>query len=385
LKTRPFITLDQVTVRIGGAWILDRLSWRIDVGQNWVLRGPNGAGKSTLAKALLGRVAVVQGKIHRHYEAASATDPPRTPVALVSSDQQIDFYRHEQLLAQMRAFSHRLDDVTRSRDMLDDNRCDHPAIAFLNIDPLLEKPLQALSAGEMRRLLIARALIQNPRMLVLDEPFNGLDQSSARALFAVMQQLIHTGTQLVLITHRTTEIPPAFSHMLHIDGGRVRWCGPLADALPVDGGSSSPHPSRASTGASKGDSRPDGEVLIRMRDVNVRYGVHKVLRGVDWTVRAGENWALVGPNGAGKSTLLKLITGDNLQGYANELVLFGRRKGTGESLWEVKAQIGYVADDLQLRYQKKMSSFEVVCSGFSIQWGFSGSAVMHSAGLRSSG
>jgi molybdate transport system ATP-binding protein len=364
LKRRPFITLDQVTVRIGGAWILDRLSWRIDVGQNWVLRGPNGAGKSTLAKALLGRVAVVQGKIHRHYETTSATDPPRVPIALVSSDQQIDFYRHEQLLAQMRAFSHRLDDVTRSRDMLDENRCDHPAIGVLDIDPLLEKPLQVLSAGEMRRLLIARALIQNPRMLIFDEPFNGLDRSSAGILFAVMQQLTHTGTQLVLITHRATEIPPAFSHLLHIDGGRIKWCGPLADALPVDRDPSSPLPSRAVRGAAKNGGRISGEVLIRMRDVNVRYGGHKVLCGVDWTVRAGENWALVGPNGAGKSTLLKLITGDNLQGYANELVLFGRRKGTGESLWEVKAEIGYVADDLQLRYQKKMNSFDVVCSGF---------------------
>jgi molybdate transport system ATP-binding protein len=101
-----------------------------------------------------------------------------------------------------------------------------------------------------------------------------------------------------------------------------------------------------------------------MRDVSVNYGDHRVLSGVDWTVRTGENWALVGPNGAGKSTLLRLITGDHLQGYANELTIFGRRKGSGESIWELKQQIGYVSEDIQLRYQKKMSGFDVVCSGF---------------------
>jgi molybdate transport system ATP-binding protein len=101
-----------------------------------------------------------------------------------------------------------------------------------------------------------------------------------------------------------------------------------------------------------------------MRNVSVQYGGHRVLRGIDWTVWPGENWALIGPNGAGKSTLLKLINGDNLQGYANELSLFGMRKGSGESVWHIKQQIGYVSDDLQLRYQKKMSGFDVVCSGF---------------------
>ena len=104
--------------------------------------------------------------------------------------------------------------------------------------------------------------------------------------------------------------------------------------------------------------------MIEMRGVNVAYGATQVLSDVHWIMRNGENWAITGPNGAGKSTLLKLITGDNLQGYANDLFLFGRPKGSGESVWEIKQHIGYVADDLQLRFQRKMSGFDMVCSGF---------------------
>ena len=372
MHKRPFITLDQVTVRIGGAWILDRLNWRINCGENWVLWGANGAGKSTLAKALLGEVAVVQGRILRHYHYDDPLDKDRhhTSMALVSSDQQIDFYRHEQTLAQMRDFSHRWDDITRSKDVFGHDPSEHPVLKPFDLEPLLEKPLHALSAGEMRRLLIVRALARHPRMLILDEPFNGLDETSRHTLLDALNQLARAGTQMVLMTHRPGEIPETFSHLMHIHNGREKWKGPIEDFFPdMDGEDThhgdSPTLMQGRTTADSAAFEPTGnEPLIQMRRVNIRYGDQQVLRDIDWTVRPGENWALIGPNGAGKSTLLKLITGDNLQGYANELMLFGRKKGTGESIWQIKQQIGYVADELQLRYQKQMSCFDVVCSGF---------------------
>jgi molybdate transport system ATP-binding protein len=98
--------------------------------------------------------------------------------------------------------------------------------------------------------------------------------------------------------------------------------------------------------------------------VSVAYGGVQILDGIDWTVRRGERWALLGPNGAGKTTLLSLILGDNPQAYANNVTLFGRRRGSGESIWEVKQQIGWVAPELHLYYPKSLSCLEVVCSGF---------------------
>lgn len=173
---------------------------------------------------------------------------------------------------------------------------------------------------------------------------------------------------MVLITHRPAEIPSAFTHLLHLEKGASIWQGPIHAFLETHAMLKTFMNPMIPDGVPMNSIRTGGDPeetpLIQMRDVSVRFGPHQVLTGISWTVQPGENWALTGPNGAGKSTLLKLITGDNLQGYANELILFGRPKGSGESVWWIKQQIGYVADDLQLRYQKKMSGFDVVCSGF---------------------
>jgi molybdate transport system ATP-binding protein len=109
-----------------------------------------------------------------------------------------------------------------------------------------------------------------------------------------------------------------------------------------------------------------------MRGVSISYGGVQILEGVDWSVRAGENWALLGPNGAGKTTLLSLILGDNPQAYANDVTLFGKRRGSGDTIWELKERIGWVAPELHLYYPKNVSCFEVVCSGFHDTIGFHG-------------
>jgi len=104
--------------------------------------------------------------------------------------------------------------------------------------------------------------------------------------------------------------------------------------------------------------------LIRMRNVNVHYGEKVVLKNFYWSVEQGENWKIVGPNGSGKSTLLSLICGDNLQAYANEIYLFGRRRGTGESIWDIKQKIGFVSSEFQVRYRQPVTALKVVLSGF---------------------
>ena len=116
---------------------------------------------------------------------------------------------------------------------------------------------------------------------------------------------------------------------------------------------------------SQKEMQPSGpQELIAMKNTTVRYGGHVVLDHIDWTVRRGENWAVLGPNGAGKSKLLELITGDNVQGYANDIHLFGRRKGSGETIWEIKEKLSMVSAEFQMRYQKRIPAYDVICSGF---------------------
>jgi ABC-type molybdenum transport system, ATPase component/photorepair protein PhrA len=96
----------------------------------------------------------------------------------------------------------------------------------------------------------------------------------------------------------------------------------------------------------------------------VRYGAATILSNINWTIRAGESWALLGPNGSGKTTLLSLILGDNPQAYMNDVVVFGKQRGSGESIWEIKKFIGWVSPELHMHFDDSATCLEVVESGF---------------------
>ena len=378
MTAAPFITLDNVTVRLRDRWLLEGTCWQIRRGENWVVWGANGAGKSTLAGVLSGEVAVVQGWVRRYYEQDPELCEGRYGVAVVSSEQYHRLYQQEQLFDEFRHFSGRLTETTAVADVLQGilechgkDQSDaywYQVSETLGLGALYGKPIQALSSGEMRKLLIGRALAAEPCLLILDEPFNGLDTRSHGQLVKLLERLVALGTQMVLIVHRREEIPFFFSHVLQVDRGRVAWQGSRAEAdalWPLSAAEKRAHESApAASVRSVAKEAVGGEFLIRMQQVTVRFGDQLALDRVDWSMRSGENWAITGPNGAGKSTLLKLITGDQLQAYANKIELFGRPRGSGESVWEIKQHIGYVGDELQARYQRKLTAFDVICSGF---------------------
>jgi molybdate transport system ATP-binding protein len=372
LSGQPFITLDRVTVRLRDRRLLADTCWQIRTGENWVIWGPNGAGKSTLAQVLTGRAAVVQGSVIRHGRTDPAAGKGRLPVALVSAEQYHQLYHQERLQSEMRHFSGSGRQVTAG-DLLDAGApADRQAadrlkgiFDGLELGSLAARPLNALSSGEMRKLLLGQALMHDPELLVLDEPFNGLDAASRLQLSRILVRLAGEGRQMVLITHRLSEISDCFQHVLQLDQGRVIWQGDTSAFLarmadPARPPTAALFPARVTVGVDA----PAGPPVIRMRNVTVRFGRQRVLDRVDWTVHPGEHWALLGPNGAGKSTLLELISGDQLQAYANEIELFGRARGTGESIWEIKQHIGHVDDRIQARYQRRLTGFDVICSGF---------------------
>jgi molybdate transport system ATP-binding protein len=139
----------------------------------------------------------------------------------------------------------------------------------------------------------------------------------------------------------------------------------IAGMAVSPGAQARPQPEVRVVEVSRSEVEHDGDrVLVELHGASVSYGNVAILDGVDWTVRAGERWALLGPNGAGKTTLLSLIVGDNPQAYANRIWLFGRRRGSGESIWEVKQQIGWVAPELHLYHPRRITTNDVVCSGF---------------------
>ena len=112
--------------------------------------------------------------------------------------------------------------------------------------------------------------------------------------------------------------------------------------------------------------QPENDILIEMNDVNVGWDNHKVLRHLNWTFKRGEHWLIRGPNGSGKTTLLELITGDNMQVFSNDIKIFGARRGSGETIWDIKHRLGIVSYRLHVEYRMLggTSLREVIMSGF---------------------
>jgi molybdate transport system ATP-binding protein len=237
----------------------------------------------------------------------------------------------------------------------------------------------------MRKTLIARALLKSPRLLILDEPFDGLDEPSRESLAKAINRLMAESLRVILVAHRLEEVVSNITHVLFIKGGRLFGQGPKEEMLTSENVSSlygctlhvernngrfGLSPGRNGSGETPsfsrvGDPQPEDPVPpIIMKDTTIRYGQFTALERLNWVMGKGENWAILGPNGSGKSTILKLILGDHLQAYANEITLFGRPKGSGETLWEIKKRIGVVSSELQVQYRKKMSAYDVIASGF---------------------
>jgi molybdate transport system ATP-binding protein len=374
MKDQVFIKLENVTLRIRDALLLADTSWEIDEGQHWAILGPNGSGKTTLVKALTGEVPVVRGKIFFPQLLKKEIRP-----AYVSFEQHQRLIAREELRDVSRYFSGNLNGITTVYETLIES-CAEPGssgidveqvAAKLQIEHLLERGIRVLSTGEMRKVQIARVLVNSPAVLILDEPFDGLDQSSRSDLARIIDDLMDDTRTVILVTHRQREILPNISHVLAVRDGKVIYQGKREDVLiPSRMERLYPPPLAPffSIPAKEDNQMNVAETfngtLVSMKNVTVKYDNITVLDNLNWVVNSGENWVILGPNGCGKTTLLNLITGDNPQAYANEIYLFGKRRGSGESIWDIKRRTGLISSEFQIRYRKPVTAFEVVLSGF---------------------
>jgi len=375
-SSKPFLTLDHVTIRLRDRFVFEDTSWQIKSDEQWAVIGPNGAGKSTLVKAIAGDLPIVRGGALYHFLDGSGASP-NGQVARVAFDTETDFHRHKTGLDSFSA--ERDGEVTVAEEILSgasgEERPKEGTLKEiarqLGMEHLLGRASHILSSGEAKKVLIARALLKSPSLLILDEPFEGLDERAKAELKGLIDRLMSGPMRVILVTHRFEEVSSKITRVLCVKDCRVMLQGPTEEILK---------PERISQifgeeglgekgkgvylKAQREEQASMPQELICMKNTTVRYGGHIVLDHVNWMVRGGENWAVLGPNGAGKSKLLELITGDNVQGYANDIRLFGRRKGSGESVWEIKEKLSLVSAEFQMRYQKRIPAYDVICSGF---------------------
>lgn len=364
---KEIVHISQVVTRLPELRFADPVEWRICEGEQWAVIGPNGGGKTLIADIMQRKFAFREGEV-RYNQEGKVSD-------IIKSIAFKDIYSLADCrnsYYQQRWHATEADDVPTVAETLSeyegtDNLKE--VLHIFGIEDLLPKKLIYLSSGELRKFLIVRTLLSRPEVLILDNPFIGLDAPSRDLLVDMLGQLskLH-GVQVILLLSNPADIPDMITHVLPVAGKK---CYPpmtreafLADTdfiqqlfpeqdwknieLPVD----------------KNKQPATHEVTFRMEHVCIRYGKRTILKDLDWEVRNGEKWALFGPNGAGKSTLLSLVYADNPQSYANTLYLFDKKRGSGESIWEIKKRIGYVSPEMHLYYMENVPTLQIVGSGY---------------------
>ncbi|AZV04885.1 molybdate ABC transporter ATP-binding protein ModF [Enterobacter sp. N18-03635] len=358
--------ISQGTFRLSDTRTLTIADLTLRAGESWAFVGTNGSGKSALARALAGELNLLKGEYQSDFTRLTRLSFEQLQ-KLVSDEWQRN---NTDLLSPGEEDTGRTTAEIIQDEVKDPARCQRLAERF-GITALLNRRFKYLSTGETRKTLLCQALMSQPELLILDEPFDGLDVQSRAQLASLLASLYQQGYTLVLVLNRFDEIPDFIQHAGVLADCNLNETGEktallkqaliaqLAHSEQLDG-ITLPEPDAPSARHALDPHQP----RIVLRDGIVSYDDRPILNRLSWTVNPGEHWQIVGPNGAGKSTLLSLITGDHPQGYSNDLTLFGRRRGSGETIWDIKKHIGYVSSSLHLDYRVSTTVRNVILSGY---------------------
>ncbi len=387
IESSLVLSVEDVSITVQQKELFRNVNFEIRKGEHLMLVGPSGSGKTTFLKAIEGRSYISQGKIIRHfYEAYKSRHQLEDPLfsftnLIVTVPERAHFKNASNttdLYYQQRYNSMDSEDAPTVQAYLDEIFSKSPvadkkwdvlkALSLLNLGELAEKQVIKLSNGETRRLLIAAALVKNPTLLLMDNPLVGLDVDTRGRFDSLLKAIIESGITIIM-TGLPDFVPSAITHVGVIGKNNLKLI---------------PHSIFEPHRALEKNSSPREEIfnsnllqqllprhqnehfdyIARLKSVTVKYGAKTILKDLDWSIRQGERWVLSGPNGSGKTTLLSLINGDNPQAYGNDIILFDRKRGSGESIWDIKKKIGFVSPELHQYFPTDSSCLQVIESGF---------------------
>jgi molybdate transport system ATP-binding protein len=370
MRPRLAVSLNSVGVRRGGRWVLRDITWRLNPGERWALLGDNGAGKTQLLKLLSGDVWPTPGSdgsartFHVGRRAIDLIDAKRR-IAYIGGERQDKYARYRWTLSvrDLVATGLHRTDLLLSPVLRQEAARVGATLKACGLTALATREFLSLSYGEKRLALLARALVQDPDWLLLDEFYNGLDAEYRQRIDAVLKVAHDRGQSWVVTAHRAIDVPHGTRSLIKLSAGKVLASTQLArfdlERLSAKAEENSrgqrPRLSRARASARL---RP---VLLRLREVDVYVEYRRVLRNVNWQLRRGEHWSIFGANGAGKTSFLKLIYGDLSPALGGRIERVGFPAGTPISDW--KSQVGYVSPELQSIYSVDVSIFSLVASG----------------------
>jgi molybdate transport system ATP-binding protein len=352
------LSIYKLSVVRQGKILLDNISLELPVNGNLLITGLSGSGKTFLLHALAGKV-LYQGSIGCRNE-KEVTHPKIVLVEqhyyFKNKSNTSSFYYQQRFNS---ADAEDVETVWQALEKQPDFNSVQAAYLLQNfgMTALKDASLLQLSSGEHKRFQIIKALLNKPEVLLLDEPYMGLDIASRKYLNEVLNDLAKEGCKIIFVS-TIKNAPECMSHLLHLENGKTTFFGKKEAYAENDVEPSFVLPNLVD------DIIPHFSTAVAMKNVTIKYGKKTILHSINWQVDAGEKWLLKGHNGAGKSTLISLITGDNPQAFANDVVLFDRKKGSGESIWDIKKNIGYISPELQWHFDTATTCRQAVGSGF---------------------
>lgn len=372
MRARLTMALHAVSVRRAEQWVLRDITWRLRPGERWALLGDNGAGKTQLLKLLSGDIwptprrsgqaggRLEDGRIYKIGRRRVDLLDAKPRLAYVGGERQDKYARYGWNLRVRDLVAtglHRTDlllsPVTRA-----DARRVNASLRSCGLYPLAPREFLSLSYGEKRLALLARALVQDPDWLLLDELYNGLDVGFRRRIDAVLDAARRRGQAWIATAHRAMDVPKGTHRVIELDAGKIRSVKRLGRA---DVARLTMRADERPTLRRAARPRTQGQVLLTLSHVDLYVEYRLVLRDVNWQLRRGEHWSVFGANGAGKSSFLKLLYGDLSPALGGRIERAGFPAGAPIADW--KRHVGWVSPELQGLYAIDVSVLELVASG----------------------
>ena len=363
--SQPVVHIQNLNLQYQSKLILKDLNWVISRGENWLLSGISGSGKTSLAKVIAGLQGAI-GEVKTNFSTEN-----RLPAKALYVESWYQFKNLEgvaNFYYQQRYTSQQAKETLTVKAELAlygrENNLELDGVekflSELGFSDLKNSQLIELSSGEHKKLQLVKALWLKPQLLIIDQPYTGLDSASRRNLNDLLDEVSAKGVQLILISNDADiELPASINRFAEIkDGGLECYSSrEMISVLPE-------RKFRKLPDFLKESPLYSSENIAKLVDVSVSYGEKQVLKNINWEIKAGEKWLLQGPNGSGKSTLLSLLNGDHPQAYANTLYLFGNKRGSGESVWDIKQHIGLISPEFHWYFDASSTVWQSIASGY---------------------
>jgi len=247
--------------------------------------------------------------------------------------------------------------ITLNRYVLEETRHDH---YLIQTDK--NSSLASMSSGQQKKALLDYLISQKPQYMVLDDVYSNIDKATQESITVTLAELSEN-TLMIQLFFRKRDILPCIKKVFSVDQDNKIIKEEDAETFSSPDAEKEQQIPGFRLPSGYDELHTDINPLIQLNDVSVQYSEKPVLDKINWTIQKGEFWQLTGPNGSGKSTLLSIITGDNPLGYGQDMILFGRKKGSGESIWDIKRQIGYFTPSMIDQFKPVDTVENMIISG----------------------